>query len=1539
MKVLLIKNNRLYGYRLPDTIKNNFWITDIDSFDNSRNLINVVAKEGKWVLQSNYETQVVSGDKSYAEVVLNDYNFYVIKNESEQSYYYLYALPNVDETYKFYNITTNGSLKIGKSPDCNILYGHALIDENHAELFYQDGLWQVVDNGSKFGVYVNDKRIVGAYSLNYGDVIFIAGLKIVVMNGFILINNINNFIKVNSDILTFRQNVSYNLDNSVLKEEELDRNLYSKEEFFYRSPRFIEDVMKEDVVIEDPPAKQQEPDNSLLMTIGPMFTMSLTSMVTAYSTISNISAQENPDWSRATPTLVMAGAMLLSTLVWPIINRFVEKHRRAKAEEKRVEKYSLYLEEKRKEIQSIIQKQSQTLKDKYIPLTECQNIILRRRTTLWERAIEQRDFLSLRLGLGNLPIFADIKYSPEHFSLEETDEMKTKVLSVVEDNKTLNNVPIVISLVEKYITSVIGDMNVTSEFFKGLLLQMMAYHSYEFLKIVVLTDSENEYRWNYLRNLPYVFDDLKQVRFYATNIDEVREVSLYLEKIFQDRRAAGIKEFREVPPYYLIITDNYHMYRDIEIINDILNQDVNYGFSLMIMSTKLQNLPSECKNFINVNPDISGIFESEISQGHQQEFKTEFCNDVDINACIKRISNIPIEFNDEEKQLPNSISFLEMYGVGKIEQLNVLNRWNMNNSQKSLSVPVGLEKSGTLLKLDLHEKYHGPHGLIAGMTGSGKSEFIITYILSLAINFSPLDINFILIDYKGGGLAGAFENRETGVRLPHLAGTITNLDVAEMNRSLASIQSELRRRQQIFNDARDKLGESTVDIYKYQKFFKEGLVTEPVPHLFIISDEFAELKSQQPDFMDQLISAARIGRSLGIHLILATQKPSGVVNDQIWSNTRFRVCLKVQDKGDSSEMIKRPDAALLTNAGRFFLQVGYNELFALGQAAWCGAQYVPTDKIRKKVDQSINVIDNIGNVVSTSDDEVKEKHESLGEELGNILKYVIAVSKENNIKTKQLWLEKILPDIYVDNLIQKYEYKTEKFIMNPVVGEFDDPNNQRQGLVTINLTNDGNTSIYGSAGSGKELFIGTMIYSLITSHTPEEVNIYIIDFGAGTLGVFRNVPHVGDVVMPSDEEKIDNLFKLIENEIAKRKKLFVNYNGDYQSYVRRSGKTVPYILLFINNYDAFQDSFDYDDRINQITRDCVKYGIILIPTINTTSGMRYKLRQNFKSDIVLQFNDQDDYSIIVGNTRKLYPSQIFGRGLIKTSEGLFEFQTAHAYKDDEYQEKIEELQKELNSKYQVHANKVPVVPRDVLVDDLIPYIKNLQSVPVGINKATIQPELFNIKDNFATLVSANELENTKNFLQGFVKVLSKVPNTNVVIFDTDATIESEYDNNVSYIKEGFDTYLSKILDAIKIQYDKYVADGYTNKNLVGNRSMVILLVGFSKLLLRISADNKTKLLDYLEKIKELQTFSFILVDLPDAMRKNEYEKWYKASVDSNYGIWIGNGVADQNLIKTNIGFKKTNNEVQKGFGVVIKNTKTSLVNLVGNDKEGDNDEQ
>lgn len=195
-----------------------------------------------------------------------------------------------------------------------------------------------------------------------------------------------------------------------------------------------------------------------------------------------------------------------------------------------------------------------------------------------------------------------------------------------------------------------------------------------------------------------------------------------------------------------------------------------------------------------------------------------------------------------------------------------------------------------------------------------------------------------------------------------------------MNRTLVSLKSELKRRQRIFNETRNKLGESTVDIYKYQRFYREGKVDEPMSHLFVISDEFAELKDQQPDFMDELISTARIGRSLGVHLILATQKPSGVVNDQIWSNTRFRVCLRVQSDEDSVEMLKRNDAATLKNTGRFYLQVGSDEIFELGQSGWAGALYNPSDKIEKKVNDDLDFVDNCGNIIKSVNDAVNKRN-------------------------------------------------------------------------------------------------------------------------------------------------------------------------------------------------------------------------------------------------------------------------------------------------------------------------------------------------------------------------------------------------------------------------------------------------------------------------------------------------------------------------------------------------------------------------------------
>ena len=589
--------------------------------------------------------------------------------------------------------------------------------------------------------------------------------------------------------------------------------------------------------------------------------------------------------------------MLLSMFLWPWLTRRHQEKKRKKYERERIEKYGTYVEGKRNEIDLIMKKQKQILIENYISLEECEKIILTKNRQLWERKTEHSDFLDIRLGIGNRPVELDIKYPEEHFSMD-TDDLKEITNTLVNKSKELENVPINLSLTEKYILGIVGKNDETREFAKQIILQIIAFHSYEDVKLVFFVDEKTQMEWDFAKILPHTWSNDKQMRFFATSYEEMCDVSTVLERALEVRTEDDKNDYKSFSPYYIIITDNFKISKNVPIMIRALKLKQNVGMNVIVLNENLSTLPNECTTFLSISAKNGAVFESELTSDKQKEFIIDNYTQGNFVACCKKVANIPIKFTQDNYNLPNVVDFLEMYGVGKVEQLNANYRWKMSNPTSSLQVPVGVDSHGMLFKIDIHEKAHGPHGLIAGMTGSGKSEFIISYVLSLAVNYHPDDVSFVLIDYKGGGLAGAFKNEDTGVKLPHLAGTITNLDTLEMNRSLVSIQSELRRRQAVFNDARQALNEGTIDIYKYQKFYKDNLVKEPVSHLLIISDEFAELKAQQPEFMDQLISAARIGRSLGVHLILATQKPSGVVNDQIWSNARFRICLKVQDKAD-----------------------------------------------------------------------------------------------------------------------------------------------------------------------------------------------------------------------------------------------------------------------------------------------------------------------------------------------------------------------------------------------------------------------------------------------------------------------------------------------------------------------------------------------------------------------------------------------------------------------------------------------------------------
>ena len=1541
MRVSLIKDKKIQDLILPNHIEGSYWISDIDYNGIKRNLISIEAETNNWKLISNNEVYFVQNNMMQPYVFLKNNSFYYLRNDIEKKDLLIFC-SNVKSNYNCYDIGSylEQGISIGSSNDCLINYKS--IEPNAVLIKKENNEIYVIDNNSKYGVYVNNIRINNKKQIKTGDVIFIIGLKmiLVISKGEskddiqLLVNDLDNSnvaVKLMSKNL-----ISLNNDSFTEDENEIEIPLYDENEYFHKVPRFITPINKLELKVDSPPAKVEEQNNPVILTIGPMITMSMISMVTGLTALNNV-LSGNTTWERALPSLVICVAMFASVFVWPLFTKAYTKRQRKKNEKMRQEKYGAYIEEKRNTIVEAKKEQTIALNNNHPSTKECEEIILNRYTTLWQRRIEDEDYLKINLGKGSYPMKIDIKYPEEHFSMVE-DNLKEMVSKLGNEPKLLSDVPVPFSFLNNYISGIIGDEQVISDYMKSLLIQILAFHSYDDLKIIILTDDEKEYNWKFLKDIPHIFTDDKSLRFFATNNNEYKEVCYYLDRVFNSRKdkfRSNEPKAEDLDKIYLIITDCFKKVRDFDIIEKIVESKKNYGFSLCILEQKLTSLPDNSMSFIEVNKN-SGELHNKINYNETLKFSVDFDTVIDYETCAKKLANIPIVMDsNDEGQLPNKLGFLEMYDVGKIEQLNSLSRWKLNNPMLNLSAPIGSGKNGEIISIDLHEKYHGPHGLIAGMTGSGKSEFIITYILSMAINYHPYEVQFILIDYKGGGLAGAFENKNTGLKLPHLVGTITNLDVNEIKRSLASVESELKRRQALFNKAREISGESTIDIYKYQQMYRDRIVTEPVSHLFIICDEFAELKTQQPEFMEQLISTARIGRSLGVHLILATQKPSGIVDPQIWSNTRFRICMRVQEKSDSNEVIKCPDAAFLKQTGRFYFQVGYNEVFVLGQAAWAGGKYFPAEKVKKNIDTSLNFIDNIG--YSIKKVETKEKVEvvtSNGEELINIVKYLNDLAKRENIKCRPLWLEKIPNFIKVEDLVQKYNYQKSNFELNPIIGEYDIPSMQEQKLLTVPISKDGNVLVYGTSGSGKENFITTLLYSSMLYYTPEEINYYIIDFGTGTLKSFKECPIVGDILYVDDKDKINNLYKLIASNIEKRKELFSEYNGDYYTYIKNSGKTVPNIVIIINNYESYQETYpEFDDELIILSRECNKYGIYFVLTVNTPNGVRFKLRQNFSQNFVLEQNSYEDYTTILGNVHKNYPAKIFGRGIIKT-DAVYEFQTAIITELDTITQYIKEKCTEYSLKYPNKAKPVPTLPKIVGFNEIKAILGKTNELIIGLDKDNLEVCTFDFHKNYATIVTSLDIELTSKFINPFINQINYLNNTSLLVINADSDYKLNSSNtNYEYIDKNFDDIFIRLNNFIQKQNEVYKENHYDKSIFAGKKGITCIIIGIDSFKNKLSSENKTSFGELFMSAKELGIIDFIFVDSVDKFKKFELESWYKNTMSANEGIWIGNGINDQFSLKVSQKIPAMKEEVQDNFCFVVERGKPRYVKYVENFEE------
>ena len=1142
----------------------------------------------------------------------------------------------------------------------------------------------------------------------------------------------------------------------IIQEEHEDRTIE-----FHRSPRIILREPEGKIVIASAPTDEHYTRQNLVkLLITPVAMVIFTILMYFFA--------------KSGPFIFMMMGMSVITIGTSVHTYFSDKKHFKEGQIQKIKDYMIYLNSKYKELTNYRNEQIDSLKYHYPTTDEIFKMVDRIDRRIFEKSPYYFDFMTYSLGLSDLPSSFKIEYSESELT-KYNEEAANKVQELLSYYKQIADVPIR-NMVSSPI-GYIGSRRVVIEQVQQLMIQLSAFQSYHDLQFVAIFREEELPLWNWSRWLPHLKINAINCRGFVYNQQTRDQILTSFYQIIKERKLDSEqergKEIQFSPKYIFLITDMSLLldHNIMEYINDDLS---HLGVHFVFVEDVIESLPEHVKTVIDYRGEKKatlllqdGVYQNKsikplppVSESSKENFARQL-------ASVNHVQTL-------RNSIPESITFLEMYGVEKVSELNLLERWNTNEAYQTMAVPLGVRGKDDVLYLNLHEKAHGPHGLIAGTTGSGKSELVQSYILSLAVNFHPYEVAFLLIDYKGGGMANLFAD------LPHLVGTITNLDGNQANRALVSINAELEKRQRLFNEY------NVNHIDQYNKLFKEGKAKEPLPHLLIISDEFAELKQEQPDFMDELVSTARIGRSLGVNLILATQKPSGVVNDQIWSNSKFKIALKMQDVSDSREVIKTPDAAEITQTGRAYLQVGNNEIYELFQSAWSGAPYSPEGKYSSQIDRTVYEITSNGQYQPINKDlsglSKKKDLRNGPTELDAVVQLAKQEFEQLNIcKVARPWLPPLKQKIYSSEL-QSTNFEDfwglSKNLQPVLIGYQDIPERQEQSPLYLDMETSGHILLLSSPGFGKSTFLQSFSVDVMRKHRPDQAHFYLYDFGTSGLVSLADFPHIADYFSLDEAEKILKSLRFLMKEVKRRKKALSAVRAtNLKQFNQISDEEFPTIFIEIDGFDSVSDAPFVDEMyqvLSVIARDGASIGIYLLVTLSRLNAMRLQLQANFKTKLSMFLFDKSDLSGIVGRSN-IPLDEIKGRVITKF-ENILQFQVALPFNSEFYSDYIEEVRSEAKMMHNLYdgplPKKIPMLPERVTEEILAKELTESKDFVFGLEREEVLPVSFKLAEPM--LLASNNPASINHYYKLLSYTWNRLADEyNTVIIDPSQRISSQ----------------------------------------------------------------------------------------------------------------------------------------------------------------------
>ncbi|WP_144719959.1 FtsK/SpoIIIE domain-containing protein [Agrococcus jejuensis] len=1028
------------------------------------------------------------------------------------------------------------------------------------------------------------------------------------------------------------------------------------------------------------------------------------------------------------------------------------------------------------------------------PVAEVFDHAMRLGPMLWTRRPEHWNFLGVRLGTCTTESRNEIKRAEVQEGLPEYVE---RVDALEERYATISDVPVFETLLSTGSLGVAGPKAAASDAMRGLGVQLFGMHAPNDVVSVALADPDWVEELEWLKWLPHTtseknpFKDMPLADSAPTGqallsaIEEhimrrSKKTEADLRAPYKDdwdpmdfgtdvERASKESKFAGGTAIVLIVTNDAPV--DRPRLTQILERGPDVGVYTLFVAPTVESLPAACRTFIDVTDGLTAAQVGTVRSGvTYRDVVVEGVSNEYMHMLAKRLAPVVDSSTviEDSSDIPNSVNLLTLTGheIAK-DPSAVVERWRQNNTiiDRSGAQQPRMKKAGNLravmgqgatdaMTLDLRTQ--GPHALVGGTTGAGKSEFLQAWVLGMAAAHSPDRVTFLFVDYKGGS---AFADC---VELPHCVGLVTDLSPHLVRRALTSLRAELHHREHLFNRKKVK------DLLELEK----RRDPDCPPALVLVIDEFAALAGEVPEFVDGVVDIAQRGRSLGIHLIMATQRPAGVIKDNLRANTNLRVALRMADESDSKDVVDDPVAGTFDPSipGRGIAKTGPGRLVPF-QSAYAGG-WTEEDVVQTADVQVAEL--RFGSLVRWEREqqvEVDEDADPGPNDQKRIVRTLIDAVGEAGIPApRRPWLDDLERTVDIRDLPIHDDRRI-------LLGKADIPERQLQEPMYFLPDRDGSLLVYGTSGAGKSSVLRTV--GIGAGMRPEnDVEVYGLDFASGALRSLEVLPHVGSIIAGDDAERVQRLLRSLGMLLDERGRRFSEANAsDISEFREITGERMPRILVLIDNFPQFKAEWDMTSArapfygvFMRILGEGRPLGVHAIFTADRSGAVPTGVSSNVSRRVVLRLSDENAY-VMVGVARDVLDEQSApGRAIV---DG-FETQIAVLGGTPNVAEQSKlmgQLAEELRRQGAREVEEIGALPTRLSEDKLPARIKDFPVL--GVAEDTLAPREF---DPIGTFIVAGPPESGKtNAMKAIVNSMLRFdPDVRLFHFAGRRTVLKDY---------------------------------------------------------------------------------------------------------------------------------------------------------------------